>query len=334
MNANGSSRGFTLVELLVVIAIIGILIALLLPAVQAAREAARRLQCANNLKQFGLAMLNYESQWRALPIGFQAWPILPAETGVSAGIPGITGMLSLMPFLEQTQAFEKYDFTKRNFHPANREALSVRTPTLQCPSDPNNGQPTVKVPNWGRSNYLLSFGTNTMFKNGNGVNIFSDPNRRGVDLDTDGAFRSDVSRKLAHLCDGTSSTVLAGEVLTGVDQMFNSAGTSWDRRGVWGWDVMGAFCYTHRNTPNSGAGDAMYSTTSYQMCADVPPLMPCIGAGTQMDAHHAAARSRHPGGVHVVFADGHATFINDTIDWFTWQALGAIDDGRVVTGQY
>ena len=97
---------------------------------------------------------------------------------------------------------------------------------------------------------------------------------------------------------------------------------------------MGAISYTHLNTPNSSSGDAMWAGQDTE-CADTPPDMPCDNThGTQYDEHHAAARSRHPGGVNVVFGDGHVTFVGDTIELVTWQRLAAIADGQVITAEF
>ena len=123
----GHHSAFTLVELLVVIAIIGVLVALLLPAVQAAREAARRTQCSSNLKQVALALINYEGSNGALPNG--------APTQFQTGIGG-TWVLKIMPYIEQQAAFDLYDVHLPVSHVNNRAAVTTVLPTLVCPSDP------------------------------------------------------------------------------------------------------------------------------------------------------------------------------------------------------
>ena len=115
--------GFTLVELLVVIAIIGILVGLLLPAVQAAREAARRMQCGNNLKQLGLALHNYESATKRLPSG-------------RADITGLSAFGALMPYMEQSNVYQLIDFNVSGTHVNNTAARAAIIQTLLCPSDP------------------------------------------------------------------------------------------------------------------------------------------------------------------------------------------------------
>ena len=321
-------RGFTLVELLVVITIIGILIALLLPAVQAAREAARRMQCSNNLKQVALAMLNYENQHRVLPIGL-------VTLGDTSAMPGHTAWTMLLPFIEQKNVQANYDFNIRNLETANGAATGAQMPVLQCPSDNSSGRQAYHAVNhlgWSRSNYAVCFGSHTMLRDLNGQSLHG-ADRTGVDSETDGAFRIDGSRKIAQFVDGTSHTVVAGELLAGRKEVYDLADKEWDTRGTWAWHVMGAFCYTHRNTPNTSVGDAMWANHGQDVeCVHDPEHgMPCDNThGTNWDEFHAAARSRHPAGVNAVFGDGHVTFVSDTVELVIWQWLAALDDGHAI----
>ena len=329
------SAGFTLVELLVVIAIIGILIALLLPAVQAAREAARRGQCCNNLKQLCLAMHNYANSNQALPIGLQASP-LGTGTGGRPRMPGHTALTMILPFHEQASVLALYHTEFANSHQINHEATRAQMKVYQCPSDDSSGRAAVNQQmqtEMSRSNYAVCFGASTMLRNANGINIMTSPNRAGVDFGTDGAFRIDDSRRWACFRDGTSNTTIASEVLAGRDDSKSSADKNWDVRGMWAWHVMGSFAYTHLNVPNSPVGDALYAAGSLN-CVGTPQ-MPCDNShGNRWDELHAAARSPHPGGVNVVFGDGHVTFVSETIDLQTWRCLGAMNDNQVILGAY
>ena len=158
-SANRPRQGFTLVELLVVIAIIGILVGLLLPAVQAAREAARRMSCGNNLKQLGLALHNYESAMRRFPPSANT-------TGGSANQPW-SGQAALLPFLEGDNVYKNIDFSVGYHHPINKANFppngiaTVRVPVLLCPSEPED-KPRIKAstkqPEHYPLNYPLSMG--------------------------------------------------------------------------------------------------------------------------------------------------------------------------------
>jgi prepilin-type N-terminal cleavage/methylation domain-containing protein/prepilin-type processing-associated H-X9-DG protein len=308
--------GFTLVELLVVITIIGILIALLLPAVQAAREAARRMQCSNNLKQIGLAILSYENTNGVLPMGMN-W-----EGGVTKGH---SVFPALFPYIEQQALYDNYDFKGRIYPPSlNVSLLGVQIAALLCPSDSAAGRKLQGK--YARSNYVVCFGSNTM---GNGPGT---PPAIWIP-DTDGAFQRDTSKPLSAIKDGTSNTIVASEVIAGTDDIF-SDDSKQDVRGTWGeGTAMGAAVYTHLNTPNSSVRDALYSESGQDNCSPDVGL-PCDGsAGNVYYNEHAAARSRHPGGVNTVFGDGHVSFYGDTVNTLTWQWLSTIAGGETVQGE-
>jgi prepilin-type processing-associated H-X9-DG protein len=150
---------------------------------------------------------------------------------------------------------------------------------------------------------------------------------------TDGPFRINVAVAIADITDGTSNTAMVSEVISGKTTDF--AGATWDTRGVWGWNMVGSFSYTHRDAPNSSVGDAMWANPG-QDVECVPDVdMPCDNThGTAEDTFHVAARSRHPGGVNVAFCDGHVSFISTVINSNTWRYLGARNDGQLIPTDY
>lgn len=320
-----SFRGFTLVELLVVIAIIGVLIALLLPAVQAAREAARRAQCATNLKQCGLAILNYESSHSVLPTGLISDDPVPADGGWL----GHTAQSLILAFIEEAGLAGQYDYKFRSIRPPNRAMLQKPVATFNCPSDDNTGGDTGDV-NYAHSNFVVCFGSGYPYDTLPKARTMI-PTLRG-DLDsmsTNGVFQWDDPRRISQITDGTANTVMGSEVLAGESVSDITTPAVWDARGIWGVQYIGSSSYAHLFSPNTTIGDSP-SAVSYQRCIDTPH-MPCF-TSTKLgyDQTYSSARSYHTGGVNVVFVDGHVTFINDTIDLAVWQALGTIDGGETI----
>jgi prepilin-type N-terminal cleavage/methylation domain-containing protein len=307
-------RGFTLVELLVVIAIIGILVAMLLPAVQAAREAARRTQCTNNLKQIGLAILNFESQFGALPAGaVHKYQDRPAE---------YTMFLLLLPFLEEGDVYDKYDFDGERpiINPSrvysNPQVNRVQIPGYVCPSDGAMGRSWGT--DWSRSNYVVCFGTAMQMPDSADAYNLHWIDLDGKLADTDGYFRIQgkwTGRKLREITDGTSDTIMVSELLAGKADVSDGS-SDIDLRGLWSYTWMGTSMYSHFHTPNTSAGDAI------EHC--VPEIdMPCNlqARADQLMVGDAAARSQHPDGVMAVSGDGHVGFYSDSIDLFVWRAL-------------
>jgi len=329
-----TSQGFTLVELLVVIAIIGILIALLLPAVQAAREAARRTHCTNNLKQLGLAIFNFESTYKHLPCGgnyiengqFQQYAMF----------------LPLLPFIEESPFFGQYDFAGNSINSiyGNEPLLSVGLQVFNCPSDNAKGRSWSG--RFARSNYAACFGSTTQAPTGlqsrhfnSGYMSSFDNDYDAPDLETDGIFRlqgSQLGRETRVIRDGMSNTVMVSEILAGQEDTYNSSGAN-ALRGMWMHIWMGMGNYTHFLTPNSSAGDGI----SWERCVDRPKEgMPCstsVGQAGRGFHEYAAARSHHPGGVMVVFADGHVLFYGDTVDYSVWQAIATFDGSEVISDE-
>ncbi len=304
-----SRRGFTLVELLVVIAIIGILIALLLPAVQAAREAARRMQCANNLKQIGLALHNYESAHRSFPSGV-IWGFGPN------GPMGPTWVAMLLPYLEQSavaaQVVSTHGFGGGSG--PNVPVMGHRPPSFQCPSDLE--QPATNNGIYTKGNYAGNNGLGPMQPG-------ADPRCASCPIPRQpGIFMNNSRTRIADIQDGTSNTVMVAELLQG------PPGT--DLYGGWQgvlhyWEGP---MYQHDRPPNTRIADEIRN----RWCGEPRDFAPCI----ETYNHHLdtklilSARSRHPGGVQTAFADGSVHFISESIQLETWQNLGHPSSGKVI----
>ena len=326
--------GFTLVELLVVIAIIGILIALLLPAVQAAREAARRMQCTNNMKQIGLAIHSFQDSHKKFP---EAWTCVPKPDSPHPDYPigppdQHTPFAQILPFMEQNVLKNLFNFDYRTLDEMNREATSHEISSYQCPSDNAQGRKIVAglsgTRPYSRSNYAVCLGSDTMVFDSGGTIVALAVLRHNIDADNDGAFCPCKGRKIADLSDGTSHIVLASEVKAG---RHDGGAAGWDVRGWWSWPNMGSSIYTHRTTPNTTIPDYMYPG---ECPYDPPNDMPCIADVGSQDEHYAAARSRHPGGVNALLGDGHVSFFSDEVDATIWRWLGSINDGNTITVEH
>jgi len=344
-------QGFTLIELLVVIAIIAVLIALLLPAVQSAREAARRIQCVNNLKQFGLALHNYHETVGAFPMmNGMAYTDVPAtkDTLTPWGVFGAHAFM--LPYLEQNNVYNSCNFCFTSFifpdgtgngskSATNLTVWHTKIASFMCPSDGDVGVNNI-------NSYQGNCGTGTNFEHLN---------------DTNGLFGNHISYNIAQVTDGTSNTIAATEALVG------SSGTKrnrWFKSGVTGsftdssptflrdvrtnlaafmaqaaqcqtfvtnpspfsnkgycWQV-GAPGFTMTNiviTPN--ASKFTYSTCRLD-CSD--------GCGVDFGQIQIPS-SNHPGGVNAVFADGSVRFLKDSISQVTWIALGSREGGEVLS---
>jgi len=312
MQNNRTVRGFTLVELLVVIAIIGVLVALLLPAVQAAREAARRMSCTNNMKNVGLGFLNHESTKGEFPAGAMGWNQAGTEWL------GHTAFFQTLPFLEQANVSDQLVLQTRWVEPVNAIIARVQLPVYQCPSDEAAGR---AFGNNSRSNYMLSFGKGLIFPDSSKAPqdpvMFSK-----AEMDNGGAFMYSFSRQIQEFEDGTSNTIMASEILAGNDDGVGGA----DYRGMWSWPFVGAM-YQHVYTPNTSVEDCL---RSYQ-CPDLgSQVSPCNGSCGYEEAV-VTARSNHPGGVNTVFADGHVVFYADDVDLVVWQSAATIAGEEVIS---
>lgn len=330
------SAGFTLIELLVVIAIIAILVALLLPAVQQAREAARRSQCVNNLKQAGLATHNFVDQNRVLPVGaYQCcWGTFLGE---------------LLPFVDQKNLSALYDKggkfdwpqlngpgtpcpgtglgpdqSYRYEKPRQRPATSVQISVFTCPTDSvdRTGIPFLGATWVTKHNYAPNFGNTNQNQltvgSGASANTFKQaPFSRGGSCPN-----FPRGKNLADIRDGTSTTLMFAELIQGQGK---------DRRGtLWSGDGTG---FTTFLNPNSKLPDRIANAnaaTGYCISTNVNPLNPpCLPSGGGFGAYN-AARSRHVGGVNVCMCDGSVRFVNNSVGYSVWQALGGARDNLPV----
>jgi prepilin-type N-terminal cleavage/methylation domain-containing protein len=321
-------RAFTLVELLVVIAIIGILIALLLPAVQAAREAARRQQCASNLRQLGLALHTYHASNRSLPAGAACFDIMHSDTS-GHGWNRQAWTVTVYPFLEHDDLFDKYDPNLKGSSGTNWWGTwntsgpgapgSEPIATLLCPSDGVGGATrTYSGGVFCLSNYKAFIGDRPYMYAlpTNHPNFPGSPSLQAKKA----AFGIGVYRRFDDFTDGTSSSLMLGEYLTGLKRDPNPGDK--ETRGMAWQDEPGGSLVQTMMTPNSPEPD--YLWPGY--CISEPSRnLPCIEDYNEM----VGARSRHPGGVMVVRGDGSTSFVSNDVSLATWRAMGSIDSGDV-----
>ena len=297
---------FTLVELLVVIAIIGILIALLLPAVQAAREAARRMQCSNNLKQIGLAMANYESAIGVYPPG----RLGTDGSGAAEHRVGTSGLLLILPYLEQQSLYDSFKLDEYPYYSTSSSAwtndpevvaaAAMRPDVYVCPSD--TAEPISE--HRGSDEVPVATGSYVLCKGSYGP-------ERGignvVKHDNTGVFFYVRSIAAMEIRDGLSNTIFAGETIDGHTR---------ESSNVWSIGIRHESC--QRSTAN-------------------PPNTP-PGTGIVLDMYgfkvNGAFQSRHPGGCNFVFGDGHVSFISENIDLDTYKALSTRAGGEPISGNY
>jgi prepilin-type N-terminal cleavage/methylation domain-containing protein len=342
-------NAFTLVELLVVIAIIGVLLGLLLPAVQKVRSAASRISCGNNLHQLGLALQNYQATLNYFPPAFRG------NQGTSAAYAGLpiyffswSALAELNPYLEQTNIYNTMDLTQPIYVPPNFTISQTNQFAVQqiiklflCPADRGvpvsvaYGEPVI-----GPTNYAVCVGTGTT----QGGPPFGSP------WNSDGMFQAVTALKVGDVADGLSNTVAMSESLlgdgaenafgpipdnpqlvyayTGFGTPLNDSNCAsanlWNvenRRGfMWATGEMRCGSYNHYYTPNAKIYDCVTNDTT-------------PGPGIYTAVAFRAARSKHPGGVNVLLGDASVRFVTNTVDLATWRALATRSGGETV-GDY
>ncbi|WP_153558001.1 DUF1559 domain-containing protein [Roseimaritima sediminicola] len=338
--ASPGRNGFTLVELLVVIAIIGVLVGLLLPAVQAAREAARRMQCSNNLKQLGLAMHNYAGTYsEALPNNGYPWP---------GGYPNdFSPHAKLLPFMEQKNLQDLVDFSIYMGHPAVADlpaalqpAAGTRVPSFECPSDVGAELHRLEMP----SGAVIDIaGTSYSMNMGSGLDGVFHPGRG---TPSDGLCWVGARTKLRDIVDGTSNTIAFAETTIGIGGNITSptplqdplryrafanavdettaaaaetGGVAAVQGGITGWAGDRNHYWLRGSVPNGPLINGRLTPNS-----EVPDLQ-------RGSSKITAARSYHPGVVEVLLCDGSVRAVADTIDRNIWLASWTRHGGEVKT---
>jgi prepilin-type processing-associated H-X9-DG protein/prepilin-type N-terminal cleavage/methylation domain-containing protein len=297
-------HAFTLIELLVVISVIGVLIALLLPAVQAAREAARRTQCVNNLKQLGIALHTYESASRSFPPGYVSYF---DSSGNDTG-PGWGWAAMLLPRFEQKPLFDALNFNTPIEHASNSTTRVTAIAILLCPSDsaPLNWWAVTRTPNGiqlqnicqvATSNYVGMYGT-------------SDPG-----IDGDGIFFRDGNVGIPNITDGTAQTIAAGE-------RAYALGVA-----TWVGSVTGTSLFP---LSNDGVGYPRVEGAPGMILGHAGGNLGPGDPGCEVNQFF----SQHPGGVNFLFADGHVAFLKTTMSYQVFRALATRAGGEVISGDY
>jgi prepilin-type N-terminal cleavage/methylation domain-containing protein/prepilin-type processing-associated H-X9-DG protein len=362
-----SRRGFTLIELLVVIAIIAVLIALLLPAVQSAREAARRIQCTNNLKQLALAIHNYESSNGCFP-GQSMYPANGPTTDTGWAISWIVPLLQYTEALPMFNAFNFYNSPMLNANTTgsgttNTTVAYSKVSVLLCPSENQQGRP--RDPH-GPTNYTGNYGGPGVITMFSGTIIpYPDQHPAVSNLLPNPPYSGSLAPvTIASITDGTSNTAVVSEKLYGraVGSATPTPRTHQDWKRVIfqgpgqaaNTGASGALVFMNacKNLPATATAVGSFGSGQLWVAAfppyiatngynhfSTPNTAACDNAADSSPSSHTYAQpmgsvpptSNHPGGVNVAFADGSVKFIKDSVDPQAWWALGSRANGEVIS---
>ena len=354
MKTRTARAAFTLIELLVVIAIIAILVSLLLPAVQQAREAARRSQCKNNLKQIGIAIHNYHDTHSAFPPGYVSFGTSNGSGPAWAGInpdtfdaaPGWGWGTMILPYLEQGTIYEAMDVNQAAWAPANANGIATKISVFLCPSSTGGdeaftvldemGDPLVIGGNQislGRSHYVASHGQESCWgecgADGTGT-IFTDiysgttatvTINGDVSKVADGPFYRNSGTRFRDVTDGTSNTIFIGEHSSALSEK------------TWVGVIPGAFTHPQFSSPENGP-DAAATLTLVHAGPSGGELditgFPIIHPVNFPTYHVGQMYSQHRGGGQVCMGDGSVRFISENINLLTWAELSSMGEGEPV----
>jgi prepilin-type N-terminal cleavage/methylation domain-containing protein/prepilin-type processing-associated H-X9-DG protein len=349
-------RGFTLIELLVVIAIIAVLIALLLPAVQSAREAARRVQCVNNLKQIGLGLHNYHSAAGSFPLGVSATNSVDNLNATGAAFLGWVSWSAhsmLLPYIEQSPLYNAinfdFDATTGPTWVVNSTVTYSRVNGFICPSDPVSTANSIVGFN---VNYAGSNGTTTITSNNATTGVFASQTVYGLASITDGSSNTVAfGETLVGSGNGSSNFGYRGNVVTGVGSgvpvLDASAVGPTTQATLQACNTQWQSALAAGNGINIGVNAGWYWTVGSESFTFIHTIVPpgstqfpwngcrygCGGCSNYASDHCniANANSFHPGGANILFGDGSVKFVKNSVALATWWALGTRANGEVVS---